>query len=97
MYYLNDKHPKYEYCLYTRVNNAMPYIENKFSSIDDVYRYISEIEKRHNHYGQIFYIDNDFYNNSYSISTGGFYYKFLRRPVEDWEEFTKNEVFEIAA
>ena len=97
MYYLNDKHPKYEYALYVRVNQAMPYIVNKFSSIDDVYRYIPEIEKRHNHYGQIFYIDNDFYKNSYNISAGGTYYKFLRRPVADWQEFSKNEIFEMVA
>lgn len=97
MYYLNDKHPQYEYALYKRIGQALPYIENTFNSIDDVYRYIEQIEKRHNHYGQLFYIDNDFYKNSYNISTGGTYYKFLRRPVSDWQEFSKNEAFEIAA
>ena len=92
MYYLNDKHPKYEYCLYVRVGQALPYIANKFSDISDVYRFITQIEKRHNHYRQIFYIDNDFYQNKYSLEAGGTYYKFLRRPVFDWEEFSEGEV-----
>lgn len=87
MYYLNDKHSKYEYALYCRVGQALPYIKRIFDSLDDVYRYIFEIEKRHNHYNQFFYIDNDFYENFYNISCGGTYYKVLRRPVADWEEF----------
>lgn len=89
MYYLNDKHPKYEYALYCRVGQACPYIARIFDSINDVYRYVQEIEKKHNHYGQRFYIDNDFYNNRYDLNAGGTYYKFLRRPVFDWEEFNK--------
>lgn len=88
MYYLNDKHPKYEYALYVRVGKACPYIKRVFVSIDDVYRYIHEIEKRHNHYSQSFYIDNDFYKNEYANVNVDTYYKFLRRNVEDWQEFT---------
>ena len=93
MYFLNDKHPKYEYALYVRVGNALPYISNTYNSFDDVCRQIKEIEKRHNHYRQFFYIDNDFYNNKYNLATisiKGIYYKILRRPVYDWEEFDNN-------
>ncbi len=84
MYYLNDKHSKYEYALYCRVGNACPYIARTFNSIDDVYRFVNDIEKRHNHYRQIFYIDNDFYNNKYNLNCNCTYYKILRRPVSDW-------------
>lgn len=88
MYYLNDKHPKFEYALYCRVGEACPYIvPRKFDDIDEILRYIEELEKRHNRYNQIFYIDNDFYKNNYNSNCGGFYYKFLKRPVLDWEEF----------
>lgn len=95
MYYLNDKHPQYEYSLYTRVANACPYIQELpyTNNFMDIYRKIESIEKRHNHFSQIFYIDNDFYDNHYSINLNGRYYKFLRRPVADWEEFTKEELF----
>lgn len=92
MYFLNDKHPEYEYVLYCRHSDAIPYISRTFDSFPDVLRYIEELEKRHNHYHQIFYIDNDFYENKYSININGTYYKFLRRPVADWEEFTEKEV-----
>lgn len=105
MYYLNDKHYEYEYALYCRVGNACPYIReiNYITDMDGVYRYIEEIEKKHNHYRQIFYIDNDFYKNNYSINMNGTYYKFLRRKVQDWEEFgvkqgraTNNNIFYIS-
>ncbi len=86
MYYLNDKHSKYEYAIYCRVGSACPYIQKVFSSIDDVYRQIIEIEKKHNHYRQMFYIDNNFYDNKYNLNCGGTYYKILRRPVFDWED-----------
>ncbi len=88
MYLLNDKHSKYEYTLYTRVGSAAPYLTHTYYSLDDIIRKSKEIEKRHNHYRQVFYIDNDFYENHYSENMNGVYYKFLRRPVYDWEEFT---------
>ena len=92
MYYLNDKHSKYEYAIYCRVGRAIPYIKIIFNSLDDVYRHIAQIEKKHNRYNQFFYIDNDFYKNIYNISCGGTYYKVLRRPVADWEEFETETV-----
>ena len=92
MYYLNDKHPKYEYALYCRHGQGIPFIARTFDDIYEVKRFIQEVEKRHNHYHQIFYIDNDFYENQYSINLNGTYYKFLRRPVSDWQEFEAEEV-----
>lgn len=91
MYYLNDKHSQYEYVLYVRVGQAKPYLARTFDSIDDVLRHTKQIEKRHNHYRQIFYIDNDFYENQYNQNLNGTYYKYLRRPVFDWEEFETKE------
>lgn len=92
MYFLNDQHPKFEYILYCQHGNAQPFFIRTFNDIEEVYRYITELEKRHNHYHQIFYIDNDFYKNKYSIKQNGTYYKFLRRPVVDWQEFNLKEV-----
>lgn len=89
MYFLNDKHPEYEYCLYTQIDNALPFITELryITTPEDLFRKIQEIEKKHNHYKQRFYIDNDFYDNKYSLNSGGIYYKFLRRNVTDWQEF----------
>lgn len=86
MYYLNDKHPQYEYCLYVRNCSACPYIARTFTDIYDVYRFVEEIEKKHNRYNRVFYIDNDFYQNKYSPNVEGIYYKFLKRRINDWEE-----------
>lgn len=90
MYFLNDKHSEYEYICYHKIKDGIPFLMNTFNSLSDIKLYINEIEKRHNRYGQIFYIDNDFYNNYYNFNCVGncYYYKFLRRKVLDWEEFS---------
>lgn len=86
MYYLNDNHPKYEYAIYTRVNNACPYISQVFSNLKQVNAYFEEIENRHNRYHHLFYIDHENYNNVCSKEVASFYYKVLKRPVSDWQE-----------
>lgn len=86
MYYLNDKHPQYEYCLYVKNGNACPYIARTFTDMFAIYQFIDEIEKKHNRYNRVFYIDNEFYKNRYSLNIEGIYYKFLKRKVNDWEE-----------
>ena len=89
MYYLNDKHSKYQYGVFKQVGDACPYItELRFDNLEGLLYYIGEIERKHNRYRQPFYIDNDFYKNKYELREGGTYYKFLRRPVNDWEEFS---------
>ena len=92
MYYLNDRHPEFEYAVYCKVGQACPYlVPRTFESMNEVNRFIEDTEKKHNRYGKIFYIDNDFYENHYNINANGVYYKILRRRVSDWEEFyTKN-------
>lgn len=87
MFYADNK-IKYQYGLLTQVGNAKPYV-NDLTYVTDmqgIYRYIEEIEKRHNHYRQLFYIDNDFYENKYTIQCGGTYYKFLKRRVLEWSD-----------
>lgn len=92
MYYLNDKHPKYEYIIYTRIGTGMPFLGKIFGSYTDACRYLKELAKRHEHFNQIFYIDDPFYKNEYQYNTKGFYYKILRRNVSDWKEFKEKKV-----
>lgn len=87
MFYWEDKKIKYEYGIYCKVGSGLPYIRSVHSDMKQIYIAIEEIEKRHNHYRQLFYIDNDFYKNKYSLECGGTYYKVLRRPILEWEEF----------
>lgn len=89
MYFLNDEHPEYEYSLYTRVEDATPYVNIiNAKSVNDLARFIAQLEKKHS-YGKkrLYYIDNDFYKNPYPLMASTTYYKFMRRKVNDWEEF----------
>ena len=91
MYYLEDKHPKREYGCYIKVGNAIPYISPWRGTEEwDVMEFIKDIEKRHSRTGQHFYIDNDFYNNHYPAGNYVYYYRFLVREINDWEQFQKN-------
>lgn len=94
MYCLNDEHPEYEYTLYVCVSGACPYFAGKKPFKEkEIPAWIKYIEKHHhNKYDPVFYIDNDFYKNGYN-GKGGTYYKFMRRRVNDWEDFTKDEIF----
>lgn len=66
MYYLEDRHPEFEYGCYIKVGNAIPYISPwRATNKIDVYRFIHDIEKKHARTGQHFFIDNDFYVNHY--------------------------------
>lgn len=90
MYYLNDKHPKYEYDIYIKNGEGIPYINGKiFTSYKDVCNYLEEIAKRHIRYNRVFYIDDDFFDNKYKKDIKGTYYKILKRPVSDWEDIKK--------
>jgi hypothetical protein len=86
MYYLNDKHAKYEYAVYTRVNNACPYIAHTFNNKKAVEEWLKEIIKQHNRYHHTYYIDTKEYKNEYPKEIVQFYYKILQRPVNDWQE-----------
>jgi len=92
MYYLEDKHPEYEYAIYTRIKSGTPFL-NEFPSCFnyfDIMRKIEEIKKRHNRYNQLYYFDNDFIENDYNPNVRvDFYYRVLRRPVSDYKVLTK--------
>lgn len=86
MYYLNDKHNKYDYAVYCRVSTASPYITATFKDRKQLDRFFKGIIRWHNRYHQIFYIDSKDYKNEYSKNMNGTYYKILKRKVNDWEE-----------
>lgn len=88
--YLNDKHVEYEYILYVKVGSACPYLAGlePMRSWREVMNTIKWIENKHSKsYNGWYYIDNDFYDNPYPLTSNGTYYKILRRKVNDWEVF----------
>ncbi len=95
MYYLENIHPEYEYAIYCRVSNATPYIiPRTFNSFLDVQRFFTNTTRRHDRFHQIYYIDNKFYNNKYSNNMNGYYYKVLKRLVNDWKNIDDEETNE---
>lgn len=86
MYYLNDMHPKKEYAIYKRVNNATPYIAAILSDLKQVDEYIGSVSRRHEHYRQTYYIDRNGFKNHFPKEVVQYYYKVLERPVNDWQE-----------
>jgi hypothetical protein len=88
LYYLNDKHPKYEYVLYIRHGKAEPFLGKVFVSYYDIKKELEEIAKRHDRFNQVYFIDEDFFENQYSKGEGT-YYKILMREVKDWRTFKK--------
>lgn len=86
MYYLNDKHPRKEYAVYKRVNNATPYISNVFYNLKQVEEYFLAVQRNHDRYHHTYYIDMEGFVNSYPKELAQFYYKLLERPVNDWIE-----------
>lgn len=87
MYYLNDKHPKYEYAIYIRHGTGLPFIvERPRSNYWDIVRELQEDAKKHERYHRVYFIDDKFFYNHYDKDMKGTYYKILRRPIADWEE-----------
>lgn len=86
MYYLNDRHPDYQYAVYCKYQGGSPYIKTVLDNKEQLDQYIESIVNRHNQFHHIFYIDNDFYDNKYPKDLQGIYYKVLKRKVNDWEE-----------
>lgn len=50
MYYMEEKHPEYEYVLYVRQGKACPFLLNDnrpYTDMEQVIRKVHEIEKDH--------------------------------------------------
>ena len=89
MYYDLYNHPKYEYAIYCKVGTAKPYIiPRSFKDLDDILKFLGEQEENHYLTGRTMYVDNDFYQNKFSMNEKGTYFKVLMRPVSDWEVAT---------
>lgn len=86
MYCLNDQHPREEYAIYKRVNNATPYISNVFDNMKQVDEFFDAVARHHDHYHHSYYIDRVGYKNQYPVEFAQFYYKLLVRPVNDWQD-----------
>ena len=78
-----------EYCIYIRHGHGIPYILDTFNNIDSakakLYDMVSLEELRQRPY----FVDNDFFENSYNIQTKLKYFKILVRDITDWGEYSE--------
>lgn len=80
-----------EYAILCEVNGGAPYIVNRFTSITEAiyileHNFIMEHERK----GKMFFVDNDFYKNSYNNLRGYknfYYYKIVSRKITSWEDY----------
>ena len=77
-----------EYCIYVRNGGGMPYILNTYNDLNSakikLYDMISlEIERN-----RPYFVDNDFYDNKYNISTKLKYFCIMQREITEWEKYS---------
>ena len=78
-----------EYTIYARQGNAKPYTIGTYKTIASaklkLYDIISlEIERK-----RPFFVDNDFFENKYTLGSELFYISILERDVKEWRKFSE--------
>ena len=78
-----------EYTIYARQGNAKPYTIGTYKTIASaklkLYDIISlEIERK-----RPFFVDNDFFENKYTLVSELFYISILERDVKEWKRFSE--------
>ena len=80
-----------EYSIYIRQGEGKPYILDTFTNIDlakiKLYDMVSLEQQRNRPY----FVDNDFYDNIYNISTKLKYFCIRVREVTEWEKYSKEK------
>ena len=80
-----------EYGIYIRQGEGKPYMLQTFKDIDlakiKLYEMISYEEEQQKPY----FVDNDFYDNKYNISTKLRYFCIRVRDVTDWEKYSEEK------
>lgn len=80
-----------EYCIYIRHGKGRPYMLQTFNDIDlakiKLYEMITLEEERQRPY----FVDNDFYDNKYNISTKLRYFCIREREVTEWGKYSENQ------
>ena len=80
-----------EYSIYIRQGEGKPYVLDTFTDIDlakiKLYDMVSLEQQRNRPY----FVDNDFYDNIYNISTKLKYYCIRVREVTEWEKYSEEK------
>lgn len=79
---------KEEFAILKINNRGSPFILNTFDNIEkaktELFTLINQDEKRN----KIYYIDNDFFENKYTVGLNAQkYYRIIKRKITEWETY----------
>lgn len=81
-----------EYGIYRRNNGGFPFMLDIYKDIISVKLRINELVSNWEEKGYQYYIDNDFYNNKYSLSFNNCFYCCIKeRDVSEWTNYMENK------
>lgn len=80
-----------EYSIYCIYNKGKPFILSVYKTFTDARNKLLEIiqleEERHRTY----YVDNDFFENKYSLGSQEKYFSIIERSVSQWERYAEDK------
>lgn len=81
-----------EYCIYIRQGAGKPYILNTFNNLDNAKLKVLELVELEEERGRPYYIDNDYFNNKYSLVGNLKYICIKQRDITEWTNFSSIEI-----
>ena len=80
-----------EYSIYQKHGKGKPYILHTYNNIDSAKFKLYNIIKTEEERGRRYFVDNDFFNNKYTLVGDLYYLKIIVRDVTDWKDYSEQE------
>lgn len=80
-----------EYGIYIRKGSGTPYMIHFFDNIESAKIKLYEMIKLEEERQRPYFVDNDFFNNKYNISTKLKYFCIKQRDVSEWDNYSKEK------
>lgn len=81
-----------QYGIYVRQGSGTPYMIHFFDDINSAKFKLYEMIRLEEERQRPYFVDNDFFNNKYNISTKLRYYCLKIREVSEWENYSEEKV-----
>lgn len=81
-----------EYGIYIRQGSGNPYMIHIFNNIDSAKIKLHEMVQLEEERGRPYFVDNNFFNNKYNISTKLKYFCIKQRDVSNWENYLEEKI-----
>ncbi len=80
-----------EYGIYIRKGSGTPYMIHFFDNIESAKIKLYEMIKLEEERQRPYFVDNDFFDNKYNISTKLKYFCIKQREVSEWNNYSKEK------